>query len=201
MNTKTYITLSKWNDNWTWPEAFAFCAPKNQAAICSNTENCYFGNYPTLVDLKNKYGEKEVAGLIAMHLKELNDFSNVGKIMTKDQIIQEAKIILTEYYYLEISELMRFFLDVKSGVYGEFYGTMSGITLGRMMQDFLRNRKALYQAHINQVNAERQEKECKWKTKAEYNKSVAIRLAEIREEDKKKRSKGKTGHDLEEVTV
>lgn len=99
-------------------------APKYQQQYIVDVERCYFGHAPSLIALRLAYGDTAPVEWLTYQIIDLNRFSNC-KPMTDHQVRELASIIVKDYYFLKLTELMDFFSRVKSGDYGKlFYGAV-----------------------------------------------------------------------------
>lgn len=99
-------------------------APKHQQQYIVDVERCYFGHAPSLTALRLAYGDTAPVEWLTYQIIDLNRFSNC-KPMTDHQVRELASIIVKDYYFLKLTELMDFFSRVKSGDYGKlFYGAV-----------------------------------------------------------------------------
>ena len=57
--------------------------------------------------------------------------------MTYEQMEECARIFITDYSQLKLTELMLFFHNVKKGTYGTFFGVVDAQKLLAMMYDFM----------------------------------------------------------------
>jgi hypothetical protein len=78
----------------------------------------------SLGDFKRDYGKDWVIGYLSMWLIELNDHSNVKNKMTDSQMEFTANRIY-ESYSLKVTDLTLFFRNIKEGVYGQYYESLS----------------------------------------------------------------------------
>jgi hypothetical protein len=78
----------------------------------------------TLGDLKRSYGKEWIVGYISLWLIDLNENSNVKNKMSESQIEFTSERIF-ESYSLKITDLTLFFRNVKEGVYGQYYESLS----------------------------------------------------------------------------
>lgn len=113
--------------------------PSMQRWCAQNVDTCYFGDFPTLAQLKALGGNTPVMWLVPQ-LVNLSEFCGARDKLTTDQLEDLASIITTEYYYLKISELMLFFHRFKAGHYGRFYGSIDPLIIVTAVRDFLKER-------------------------------------------------------------
>jgi hypothetical protein len=80
---------------------------------------------PTLGTFKREQGIEFTEGLIMAWLMHLNNILNLNKPMSDEQIEMCAIDIVNEFYALKMSDLSFLFKRIYSGVYGEFYESIS----------------------------------------------------------------------------
>lgn len=108
----------------TFDNILELFAPKYQQQYIVDVERCYFGHAPSLTALRLAYGDTAPVEWLTYQIIDLNRFSNC-KPMTDHQVRELASIIVKDYYFLKLTELMDFFSRVKSGDYGKlFYGAV-----------------------------------------------------------------------------
>ena len=125
--------------------------------VCSNKDECFFGDYPTLSQLKC-YGSNTPQMWLIPQLQNLSEYCGVKEKLTETQLCELSFIIATEYHYFKISELMLFFFRFKSARYGRFYGMIDPLIITTALRDFATERTAEY-AHKAQRDRERKEQE------------------------------------------
>ena len=99
------------------------------------------------------------------------------KGFAKETIEELALVIATEFYYLKITELMLFFYNLKIGLYGDFYGSISPMDIvSTLRKTFLRERDEAYNARDNRLYQQKLENDKKNAiTYEEYLKRKEIR--------------------------
>lgn len=143
-----------------------FCeqySPSYQLEICGDSDECFFGNYQTLAEMKRDYGKKAPLTWLTPQLTDLATFCGCDHKLRKEQYKECAFVIATDYFYLKISELMLFFHRFKSGRYGRFYGSVDPLVITTTIRDFIRERS---------VAIERHDQEVREKEEAEHRKRV-----------------------------
>lgn len=76
---------------------------------------------PSLASMYKEFGEVKVIAYIKLWIADLVEFLNVGQNMTKTQIEATAKIIYSEFHYLNIADINLIFKRGKMGDYGQIY--------------------------------------------------------------------------------
>lgn len=111
--------------------------PDMQHLCMENQERAFMGFAPSLSRTKVTYGEGTVRSWLIAQLENLNRFCGTTKKMTEEQAEECARLIMENYPYLKLTELMVFFSQVKAGRYGTFYGVVDGQKLLSMIEPFL----------------------------------------------------------------
>lgn len=99
------------------------------AVITNDTESCHFGDAPTLWDANNTYGSGTSEEWLIYQLTDLSEFTGVSKKISAPQISQMAQLIVGDYGYLKMTEVMLFLRMFKMGRYGTFYGNVDPIVI------------------------------------------------------------------------
>lgn len=146
------------------------------------SDECFFGEYPTLAELKAQFDGRFPAAWLMAHLHDLSEYCGCREKLSGHALQQCASVITMEFYYLKVTELMLFFHRFKSGRYGRFYGSVDPIVITTALRDFLKERSDEIMRH------EREQKE---RENAEYFKtaiSYEEHLRRIGKEPQKGRS-------------
>lgn len=142
-------------------------APNKQYALCRDKELCYFGTSPTLAELNRDYDPIAAQAFIVPQLTNIAEFSNCKQTLSPNQIRECADMIATEYYYLKLSELMLFCYKFKNGEYGQFYGSVSPMTIMASLRQFVRERNDVIFDHEARLREQEREKAKKGAISAE----------------------------------
>lgn len=128
--------------------------PDNQVAIACNVDDCHFGDYPTLAQLRAGYGNKVPTMWLIPQLYNLSEFCGCRDKLQGKPLEQCAFVIATEYHWLKVSELMLFFHRFKAGHYGRFYGSVDPLVITTALRDFCKERAEAYVRHEQQQREE-----------------------------------------------
>ena len=104
-----------------------------------NVDECFFGDFPSLSQLK-ALGNNTPQIWLIIHLANLSEFCGARDKLNDDQLYDLASIITTEFYYLKITELMLFFHRFKAGKYGRFYGSVDPLIIVEALHKFCKER-------------------------------------------------------------
>lgn len=136
--------------------------PDCQLAICGDPDDCHFGDYPTLSQLRIGYGKKTPVMWLLPQLYNLSEYCGCRDKLQGKPLEECAGIIASEYHWLKVSELMLFFHRFKSGCYGRFYGSVDPLIITTALRDFCKERAEAWVKHEQQLREEREkEKACK----------------------------------------
>lgn len=143
-----------------------FCkmfSPDYQSRICGDTDECFFGNYPTLGQLKTEYGRNAATVWMTPQLHNLSEYSGCKGKLTGEALKDCAYVIGTAFDWLKVSEVMLFFHRFKTGQYGRFYGNVDPLVITESLRKFCEERHQAY---------DRKEKEDRERRDEEYRKTA-----------------------------
>ena len=133
--------------------------PTKQVNLCKDKRTCFFGECPTLIDLKLSYNSKIPLVWLVGQITDLVSFSNCKNIINDMQVKELARMINNEYGYYKLSELMLFFYQFKNGQYGDFYGSISPISITKSLLKFKEERAMEHEEYQNRMNEIRRQKD------------------------------------------
>ena len=110
--------------------------PDMQYKYCKDVDRCYIGKAPSLKVITEAYGEKTSFVWLQIQLKDLSEFAGCKDKLSIQQIEQTAKVIILEFGFMKVTELMHFFILFKSGKFGKFYGAVDGLVITEALQEF-----------------------------------------------------------------
>lgn len=144
--------------------------PEMQHACARLVERAYFGTAPTLQTLRCAYHDEAATVWMLPQLYDLGEYCGVKDKLDKEQMKQLARIIVQEFGYLKVTEVMLFLHRFKAGHYGRFYGAIDPMVIVMALRhDFMRERAhaidkrehaqqhAEWEAHCKLVAQERAE--------------------------------------------
>lgn len=79
-----------------------------------------------LAALKAEYGQGIVEAGVMKLIGDAVRFFSLGKAMTDLQLLETAKIVVSEYYFFRLEDFRLFFLKFKRGEYGTLYDRLDG---------------------------------------------------------------------------
>lgn len=131
--------------------------PDIQIVCVQNERNTYMGYAPTLNTMSEAYGAKRARLWIEIELNDLAEYTG-AKQWSEVQRQKCAETILGTFGYMKATELMLFLWKMKSGEYGQFYGSIDGMKITANLQEFAKERRARI-AHYESEDAERRRNE------------------------------------------
>ena len=129
--------------------------PGVQAVICGNSEQCLYGNFPTLAGVKAAFGSNAPAMWLVPQLYNLSEYCGCREKLQGAPLEECAGVIAAEFYWLKISELMLFFHRFKAGRYGRFYGSVDPLVITTSLREFIRERNIDITLHDQKIREQK----------------------------------------------
>ena len=146
--------------------------PELQCECARHVERAHFGTAPTLITLRCAYCDEAATMWMVPQLYDLGEYCGVKEKLDEHQLTQLARIIIQEFGFLKVTEVMLFLHRLKAGHYGRFYGAIDPMAIVMALrQDFMRERAAAIDEH------ERAQQRARWQ---EHCQLVARQRAEAR---------------------
>lgn len=134
LRSRSHEVLARFGDADRFKRLFD---PIGQARLCRHVDRIFTGSAPSLVRIADAYGAAEAEALVMLYVKDLSEYTGVKDKITPGQMHETAAVIISEYGYLTIAEIMYFFYLFKAGRFGKFYGVVDGLVITNAIQDFL----------------------------------------------------------------
>lgn len=115
--------------------------PDMQVMAARYTERAYFGTAPSLGTVCAGYGEQTAVVWLCIELENINMFAGVKEKMPVSRQKELSRLILAEYPYLRVTELLLFFHRLKCGRYGRFYGMVDALFIASALVQFMDERR------------------------------------------------------------
>ena len=138
-------------------------SPDRQTEICYAPKACYFGDSPTLAMLTSCYGRGAAEAWLVPEITDACLFFGLKELPDSYQLEKLARIIVTNFGYLNVDEVQLFFFYFCSARYRHFYNTFDPSIIILSLRDFLRDRNRAYEER-EQREREREREE--WKKNA-----------------------------------
>lgn len=135
-NEKTAAILKRFGNEDSF---LAKANPSTQVFFAEHKSIAYMGDYPTLNEINKAYGNGFAVEWMIPQIYNLTLFAGARNISEMQQE-ELARILVAEYSYLKISEVLLFFHLLKSGRYGKFYGSVDPMVVTCAMREFIKDR-------------------------------------------------------------
>ena len=114
-------------------------------------------NTPTIAQVNKA---KEAAGrqLIGVHIIQLVNALNVANTLTSDQLVQAARLLSDEYWYLTLADLKVIFTNAMLGKYGELYNRLDVQVISGWFAQYSLARTNAHEHKSNQLHEQNKEK-------------------------------------------
>ncbi|MCF0120023.1 MAG: hypothetical protein HUJ65_00170 [Oscillospiraceae bacterium] len=110
--------------------------PNNQCLCVDNPRRAFRGTAPALSTVKQAYGSQTAATWLAIQLFDLAKASGCKDVHDYHDYTSSAALLVSEFGYLKLTELMYFFAKAKTGKYGKFYGSIDFMQIGEALREF-----------------------------------------------------------------
>lgn len=114
--------------------------PDMQVLAARFAERAYLGTAPSLEAVGLGYGEQTVIVWCCIQLENINLFAGVKEKMPVSRQRELSRLLLAEYPYLKVTELLLFFHRLKCGRYGRFYGMVDALFITSALMQFMDER-------------------------------------------------------------
>lgn len=126
--------------------------PAMQVKYGSYPARCVMGKAPTLAKVRKEYGEQVALDWLKV---QINDYQNFVAVKGENELPDEteremAALILGDWYFLKMTEIMLFFRWLKTGRYGELYGRINPQTFFCKLREFVRERNEIIYREENE---------------------------------------------------
>ncbi len=116
--------------------------PDMQLRYSTDKDRCFRGKAPELGLVSRTYGADVAESWLMGQLHELGEYTGVRDKQTDRQKEDTAKVIIAEFGHLKVTEMMYFFVLLKSGRFGRFYGAVDAMAITSALREFLKIRDA-----------------------------------------------------------
>jgi hypothetical protein len=95
----------------------------------TSVEKAVKSNTMAICQLTKTYDNDAVVAYLAIWITDLNNFLNVSRKMTNEQILDTAQMLVLEYRSLTIADINLIFKRIKKGDFGNMYESLDGTKL------------------------------------------------------------------------
>lgn len=155
---------------------FSDCYKPDRQEVCAmDLRRTLSRNAPTLYVVQEAYGRDNVLGWVSGQLATIAMFTGVhqGDVVMTHQLLAMAKVIVSNFPAMRVTDMMLFIARFKAGYYGRFYGTFDPMVLTEAIsQHFLPWIRQLRHEMISERQREEQRRQ------REHNDEVLIGYSE-----------------------
>lgn len=114
-----------------------------QSRYTLDTRRAYLGHAPALFSVSEAFGAGTARSWLVVQLNDLSEFAGCKDKLPVKKLDELANIILKNYGYLRLTEMMDFFRRFKAGEYGRFYGAVDPMVITCAMREFMKERETI----------------------------------------------------------
>lgn len=115
--------------------------PDYQIKYTRDLQKVHCGTAPALYAVNEAYGEETAESWIELQLYNLSEFAGCKGKISIPQVEETAKIILSNFGYLNVAEFMLFCQKMKKCEYGKFYGAVDPMLIMDALSEFVQERR------------------------------------------------------------
>lgn len=107
--------------------------------------------------MRKEYGEQCAQYWLEIQINDYQNYvSTKGEDELKDEVVSDmARLVLNEFGYLRMTDIMLFLMWLKTGKYGEVYGRINPQNFFCNLRRYLRERSAILDRYENEQNTKR----------------------------------------------
>jgi hypothetical protein len=112
----------------TWKAFLKTYTPNNARRELAGIKSelaCVASNMPSLARLRSISGEVKAEAYVKLWLIYIDELLNLKERMSELQVTEVARLVVSEYYYLNIADLNLLISKVSLGEYGKAYDRLS----------------------------------------------------------------------------
>lgn len=111
-------------------------SPDRQCEICTTPLKAVACSSPTLKSINERYGMATARLVVIPHITDFLSFAASKSTIEETAIISIANIIVANYGFMKVSEIMLFFFRFKSGLLGNTYGAITPMDITCKLNSF-----------------------------------------------------------------
>ena len=123
--------------------------------ITNDPSYCIFGNAPTLWTVNKTYGNGTAEEWLVYQFSDLSEFAGESKKINPQQLLQISQLMVADFGYLKMAEVMLFVRRFKTGRYGTFYGNVDPLVIMDSVGRFLVERNDTIDARCHELEIRR----------------------------------------------
>lgn len=97
---------------------------RNMYAYAMDEERCHIGKAPTITQAFQMFGKDAVCQVLDELIGSFVSFTSASRGLSTDQRQRLVWVIITQYGWLKITEIILFIVKAEAGNFGKFYNTL-----------------------------------------------------------------------------
>lgn len=135
--------------------------PANMWRYAVEEERCHIGNGHTIAQAVQEFGIASVNIVFQRLLSDFVSFNHSQQVINEAQLSELAAVIVTEFRYLKMTELVLFFAKAKAGRFGKFFNSIYPMDITTQLCEWekvcnLRKGELFHARHMAEIEEERQ---------------------------------------------
>lgn len=112
--------------------------------ITQNADDVFLRDAPTLIDVAAIYGQSVAIGWLYTLIVNISEFCGLRDRVSEQQGYELAELVLCEFFYLKMTEMLLFCRRFKAGRYLRFYASFDPQSFMASIRMFLADRNEAY---------------------------------------------------------
>ena len=133
--------------------------PDLQPVCLRHPDRAFTGKAPALATVADAYGDEFAEAWLAVEIFNLALSSGVKDVHDYRDYLPMAKLLVPEFSYLKVTELLYFFGKCKTGRYGKFYGHIDFMQIGEALREFCNGERRAVHEHYRAIREEEAKRE------------------------------------------
>lgn len=96
----------------------------------------------SIVAIRKELSETVCVAFLVVIIGDCIKFFSVGKSMNDAQLVETAKLIMNEFYFLKVSDLQLFFQRFKTGYYGQLFDRLDGSVIMVALREYCEEKQS-----------------------------------------------------------
>jgi hypothetical protein len=101
---------------------------------------CIDSGIPTLATIRKQYSQDFIIAYLAMWILNLNEFINVPRKMSPEQMEETATILYQEYHFFNLADINLIFRRIKKGEFGQLFADIDGLKILSWFEKYAQER-------------------------------------------------------------
>lgn len=107
--------------------------------------DCIVSGQKTLSSIRKEKDYEYSVKYLSLWLISLNEYLNVSRKMSAEQIQETASYIYDEYHYFNIADVYLVFTKIKKGEFGDLYESIDGVKVLKFFKMYAEQRANIFE--------------------------------------------------------